>query len=167
MTPPTDDSGTTRQLAADSFAQFERSDPERARRFRAEVNEITRGNFRSIEFDLDPLTAFFLASALDLALAHPQHPETTRARLDRIYEGLVERIAPQCPEMAAILADGFRQRRLATAAPPPPKCPDTVRMDWLANAFLGGDSRAGDMIGLPGQWHELRAAVDRAIEEGR
>ena len=93
------------------FREFEAANPGRARAMRAEINQIMRGDCRNIEFDLDPLTAYHLAGALDLALHHPDFPESTRGALDILYGGLVERIAPQCPELARQLADGRRQRR--------------------------------------------------------
>ncbi len=101
---------TPEQLKDALFTQFEPEQAERARRVSAEINEIMRGNFRSVEFELDPLSAYQLAGALDLALHHPQFPQSTRAALDTLYAGLVERIEPQCPELARQLADGRRQR---------------------------------------------------------
>ena len=111
---PIDQTENFRREAADALsAQFEQAEPGRAQAMRAEVNEIMRGNFRGIEFELDPLTAWHLAGALDLALSHPAFPPATRATLDLIYDGLADRIAPQFPELARQLAISRRQRREA------------------------------------------------------
>lgn len=104
------------QLKDALFREFESHSPERARLMRAEINEIMRGNFRSVEFELDPLSAYHLAGALDLAMHHPHFPTSTRDALDPLYAGLVERIEPQFPELARQLADGRRNRARAQTA---------------------------------------------------
>ena len=153
------------------FAQFERENPERAHLLRAEIEQIADGRFVPVAFDLDPLTAQQFAGALDLAMSHPAFPQSPREALTQIFEGIVERLAPQFPELARQLVIGRAQR--AENSAPQPHSPavskhlDTVRMDWLHNAFLGADMDAGHAIGLPGRWNDLRAAVDAAIEEGR
>ena len=161
----------TSPLPPDAAIVLELAAPGRHLETGREVQAVQRGEVPPVRPEFDQINAvlgvLYLRHALHW-LGSDNDAGRTVARLAQDLETLVGR---DCPALARVLADG-RQRDDAyrahqTAAMLEEWRRDKARMDWLQNAFLGGDSEAGRMIGLPGTWTTLRAEVDRAIEEGR
>ena len=92
------------------FARFRQEHPTRAETLGHEMDAIARGEFVPIQFDLDPICAYYVAGAIDLALTHPQHTPGPKVLLETVYERLARAIQEQYPELARQLAEGYRQR---------------------------------------------------------
>lgn len=60
-----------------------------------------------IELMIEPLDAFFLLSALQLALRHPDCPAGPRVNVERIAHRLVDLIATLEPELRPFCEAGF------------------------------------------------------------
>lgn len=60
-----------------------------------------------IELMIEPQDAFYLMSALQLALRHPAFPTALRVKVDRIAHRLVDLVAELEPELRPFCEAGF------------------------------------------------------------